>query len=198
MLIRAPHLQGIAAGAITLAFRRWHSPTVKAGGSLRTPVGVLAIDAVDVVEESEITDAMAAAAGFASRDELVAELAKRPDGAIYRVRLRLAGPDPRVELRNRAFASPDERAEVLRALERLDRRSKAGPWTHAVLGAIDRHPGRLAARLAATLGMERAWLKAQVRKLKELGLTESLEVGYRLSPRGKAVLGTGSDEPKRP
>jgi hypothetical protein len=31
--------------------------------------------------------------------------------------------------------------------------------------------------------------KADVRKLKELGLTESLEVGYRLSPRGRAVLG---------
>jgi ribosomal protein S19E (S16A) len=27
-----------------------------------------------------------------------------------------------------------------------------------------------------------------VRKLKELGLTESLEVGYRLSPRGRALL----------
>ena len=30
--------------------------------------------------------------------------------------------------------------------------------------------------------------KTDVRKLKELGLTESLEVGYRLSPRGEAVL----------
>jgi hypothetical protein len=27
-----------------------------------------------------------------------------------------------------------------------------------------------------------------VRKLKALGLTESLEVGYRLSPRGRAYL----------
>jgi hypothetical protein len=27
-----------------------------------------------------------------------------------------------------------------------------------------------------------------VRKLKELGLTESLLVGYRLSPRGRALL----------
>jgi hypothetical protein len=30
--------------------------------------------------------------------------------------------------------------------------------------------------------------KRDVRKLKELGLTESLEVGYRLSPRGAALL----------
>jgi hypothetical protein len=197
MLISQAHLQGIAAGTITLAFRRWHSPTVKAGGSLRTPIGVLAIEAVDVVQANDITGAMAEAAGFASREELVAELAKRPDGAIYRVRLRLAGPDPRVALRNRAELSDGERAEVLGALERLDRFSKAGPWTQAVLTAIDRHPGRLAARLASSLGMERAWFKAQVRKLKELGLTESLEVGYRLSARGKALLGGGSSGSKQ-
>jgi hypothetical protein len=36
--------------------------------------------------------------------------------------------------------------------------------------------------------MEKAPFKANVRKLKGLGLTESLEIGYRLSPRGRAVL----------
>ena len=30
--------------------------------------------------------------------------------------------------------------------------------------------------------------KVNVRKLKGLGLAESLEVGYRLSPRGRALL----------
>ena len=30
--------------------------------------------------------------------------------------------------------------------------------------------------------------KRDVRKLKELGLTESLEIGYRLSPRGVAFM----------
>jgi hypothetical protein len=36
--------------------------------------------------------------------------------------------------------------------------------------------------------MERLPFKANVRKLKALGLTESLDVGYRLSPRGEALL----------
>ena len=36
--------------------------------------------------------------------------------------------------------------------------------------------------------METKRYKTDVRKLKELGLTESLEVGYRLSPRGRAYL----------
>jgi hypothetical protein len=42
--------------------------------------------------------------------------------------------------------------------------------------------------LARALGAEKMRFKQDVRKLKELGLTESLEVGYRLSPRGQAVL----------
>ena len=44
--------------------------------------------------------------------------------------------------------------------------------------------------------MEKAVFKSRVRKLKALALTESLEVGYRLSPRGEAVLGriTESDD----
>ena len=45
-----------------------------------------------------------------------------------------------------------------------------------------------AAELAAGAGVETLKFKQDVRKLKELGLTESLDVGYRLSPRGEAVL----------
>jgi hypothetical protein len=45
-----------------------------------------------------------------------------------------------------------------------------------------------AADLAAAAGRERHPFKTDVRKLKALGLTESLEVGYRLSPRGLALL----------
>jgi hypothetical protein len=42
--------------------------------------------------------------------------------------------------------------------------------------------------LAAEAGQDRAYYKLRVRRLKALGLTESLEVGYRLSPRGRAFL----------
>jgi hypothetical protein len=45
----------------------------------------------------------------------------------------------------------------------------------------------LSPRLKAPDG-ESCSCEADVRKLKELGLTESLEVGYRLSPRGRALL----------
>ena len=87
MPIKREHLEGIKAGRISLAFRRWQRPTVRAGGKLRTAVGELAIDAVDVVTPGEITDIDARHAGFSSRDELIAELHKRQDGSLYRVRL---------------------------------------------------------------------------------------------------------------
>jgi hypothetical protein len=150
---------------------------------------VLAIDAVDVVDEHDISDAMAASAGYPSRATLVAELARRAEGRTYCIRLRLAGADPRIALRSRGVPSDEECDEIRRKLDRLDVFSKVGPWTKAVLRAIHKHPGLRAADLAPSLGHETLWFKTQVRKLKKLGLTESLEVGYRLSPRGTAVLG---------
>lgn len=64
MLIRQEFLKGIQAGTVTLAFRRWHRPTVKAGGTLRTAVGVLGIDAVEPVNEQQVTEKDARLAGY--------------------------------------------------------------------------------------------------------------------------------------
>ncbi|WP_211190943.1 hypothetical protein [Actinomycetospora sp. TBRC 11914] len=72
----------------------------------------------------------------------------------------------------------------------MDRRSGHGPWAWSTLRAIAAEPGRRAPDLAAAFGRETAPFKADVRKLKALGLTHSLPVGYELSPRGRAVLAT--------
>ncbi|HEX5894931.1 MAG TPA: hypothetical protein VFY47_01300 [Thermoleophilaceae bacterium] len=82
-------------------------------------------------------------------------------------------------------------------LARLDAASRHGPWTAAALDLIAERPGTRAPDLAASLGRETARFKADVRKLKELGLTESLEVGYRLSPRGRAYCGYSGVARKR-
>ena len=50
--------------------------------------------------------------------------------------------------------------------------------------------------LAAQVGRETADFKKDVRKLKELGLTESLAIGYLLSPRGEAVVDAGLPTPR--
>ena len=186
MLIRVGDLKRIASGEIGLAFRRWKRPTVKAGGRLRTAVGVLAIEAVDRVSERSIDESEARAAGFGSREDLLAELARRPGADLYRIELRLEGPDPREALRRQADLSAEERRELERRLARLDRASSKGPWTERALRLIADRPATRAADLAAAAGFETGWLKVRVRKLKELGLTESLGTGYRLSPRGES------------
>jgi hypothetical protein len=186
MLLRHDVLRRIEAGEVTLAFRRWRRPTVKAGGRLRTAVGVLAIESVEVVDPEAVTDADARRAGRADRATLLEDVPGT--GLLYRVALRWAGPDPRIALRERADMSPAERGELDRRLARLDAASRHGPWTAQVLRLIADRPATRAPDLAQQLGRETAPFKRDVRKLKELGLTESLEVGYRLSPRGRAYL----------
>ena len=187
MLFPPAILRAIDEGTVTLAFRRWELPRVKPGGRQRTAVGVIAFDEVDAVDRDQLTDADARAAGFAVLAELLAFVDRRASGTIYRIRLRLAGPDPRVGLRE-SVPDADQLAEIRRRLARLDRASRHGPWTTPVLRAIDREPSARAADLAASFDRERLAFKLDVRKLKELGLTESLPRGYRLSPRGRALL----------
>ena len=110
-----------------MAFRRWTRPTVKAGGTLVTRVGVLAIDAVEVVDPASITLADAQRAGHASRDAVRAMLSRQP-GDVYRVAFHVAGADPRIALREQADLSADEVALLTRRLGRLDARP-SGPWT---------------------------------------------------------------------
>ena len=186
MLFRPATLRGIADGSVARAFRRWDRPRVRPGGRQRTPVGVIAFDAVEPVARESLTESDARDAGLTGLDELLALVDRRPNGEIYRVDLRLTGPDPRVTLRE-AVPAAGQVEEIARRLDRLDRSSRHGPWTLGVLRAIADQPGVRAGDLAAALGRERMPFKLDVRKLKELGLTESLSPGYRLSPRGQAV-----------
>ena len=175
---------GLADGSVTVAFRRWRRPTVRAGGTLQSPGGLLAIDEVAAIPPEAVTDADARAAGYPDAAAVVADL--RAEGQLYRIRFRRLGDDPRLALRARADLDDAELAVVLAALARL-------AWAGPVLRLIAEHPARVSTELAAELGVERLLFKRRVRRLKALGLTESLDVGYRLSPRGEAVLaGLGS------
>lgn len=187
MMIPARVLAGLRAGTMDRAFRRWERPRVRAGGSQRTAIGVVGFDAVDVVAPDELDEDDAARAGFASLAQLLTFVDRRTERPIYRIRLRLLGPDPRVELRT-TVPDDDEHAAIERRLDRLDRASRHGPWTRSVLAAIGERPGVPAIELATSFGREKMPFKLDVRKLKELGLTESLRPGYRLSPRGESVL----------
>ena len=195
MLIRRDVFDWIIRGEVDLAFRRWQRPTVKAGGTLNTAVGILAIDAVDIVDEWEIIPAEAGRAGFTSVEALRNELARRTEGSVYRVRLHHVGDDPRIALREDADLDAEEIEAIGARLDRLDR-ARGEPWTRLVLELIRAHPAIRAPDLAASLGRETKAFKTDVRKLKTLGLTESLLVGYRLSPRGEKFLDQWTQMPR--
>ena len=187
MLFRAGTLDAIAAGEVTIAFRRWTRPTVKQGGTLITRVGVLAIDALEVVDPRAITDDDARRAGHESRDDVLGMLAGRA-GDVYRVSFHVAGEDPRIALRDARRPRCGRRRDAHQAARPPRRPAVGGAWTERVLRLIRDHEAVRAGDLADELGMERLAFKADVRKLKALGLTESLGTGYRLSPRGQAWL----------
>jgi hypothetical protein len=182
MLIRPETFEAIKAGDVDTQFRRWTRPTVKAGGTLTNEWGVLTIDAVEPIALGDVTEDDLHRSGVATVAELESFLA--PEGQLYRVRLRYAGEDPRIALRN---ALPDE-AELVVLAKKLSKMDGAEPWTTATLSLIEEFPEKRAASLAKRMGMDQLPFKIRVRKLKALGLTESLEIGYRLSPRGAATL----------
>jgi len=187
MLIKNKILDEIKAGNISVIFRRWKRAGVKAGGTQMTQRGVLGIDSVKVVTEKQITERDARAAGFESKKELLADLYDR-DEDIYRIGVHWVGEDPRKALRSNDKLSANEIDEIIEKLKKLDQNSQRGNWTHLYLQMIHDQPNTHAKILAESIGLTIPTFKPWVRKLKALGLTESLRPGYRLSPRGERVL----------
>ncbi|WP_267550906.1 helix-turn-helix domain-containing protein [Rhizobium rhizogenes] len=185
MLFKAALLNLIADGSVTLAFRHWRRPTVRAGGTLRTAIGVLLIEAVETVRAEDLTEDDARRSGFVSRDALLKSVVPRGEGALYRIAFSRLGDDPREALRLEDCLDDIDLADLTGSLARLDRDR---PWTVAVLRLIGLQDGTTAGEIAAAIGLEKPVVKRRIRQLKELGLTESLSSGYRLSPRGRAVL----------
>ena len=188
MLFKPSTLEAIAAGRVSLAFRRWKRPRVKPGSTIRTPAGVIEIVSVETILQDTVTEQDAVQAGCETRGMLFEELARYPDGDLYRIELRSAGADPRIALRAREGFSAEERRDLELMLSRMGAKTSEGPWALPVLRLIAARPGVRAAMLAKEMGMDTLPFKARVRHLNNLGLTESLEIGYRLSPRGAAFL----------
>ena len=201
MLFTADAHPGLASGAITVTFRAWSRPQAKVGGRYKVGDVLLLVDSVNQVRVGDIGDDDARLAGAADAAAIVGRLSRRtrgrygsaaggdvgPDTLVWRIAFHRVTPDgPR--LADQDDLGADDLAELDRRLDRLDAASSHGPWTRPTLELIATRPGVVSTVLAETLGRERAPFKVDVRKLKRLGLTESLEVGYRLSPRGRAYL----------
>lgn len=178
----------IRAGEVTLTFRNWRRPHAKVGNVYRLrPRGAVRVTEVSHVCIAAVADEDARRAGFTDAAALAAFLKVDRDAEVTRVGFELADEQ---DLRRPLDLGLED---VLERLAATDRRS-ASPWTGRVLTLIATHPGRRAGDLAPTMDWELPKFKANVRKLKALGLTKSLEVGYRLTDLGeRAVTALRSD-----
>ena len=186
MLFKQSSLDKIVRNEVTLAFRRWKRPTVKAGGRVRTASGVVLIGGITIADISDLTEKDAIAAGFPSLGGLQEMLGPDDGTPVYRIELNGIEPDKRVALRGDTLLSDEDWHALTQRFARWDK--TAPGYFPSILQAIGAHPEVPAAVLAARAGIEKLKFKQDVRKLGEFGLTESLEIGYRLSPRGQAVL----------
>jgi hypothetical protein len=180
---------GLADGSITRTFRTWKRAQARAGGRYRVGGMLLEVDAVSRVAVSTLSEDDAHAAGEPDLAALCRRLGDpAPQTLVWRVDLHHVGPDDRIALRAADALSRDDLDRLQARLDRLDAAGAGGPWTRDLLRLIAARPGVVSTELAAERGQERQAFKVDVRKLKNLGLTESLPVGYRISPRGQALL----------
>lgn len=182
LLFRKPFHAGLVDGSIRLTFRTWDKPHVRAGGRYRChPIGVLEVDRIERVRVADITEDDARLCGFATLAELRAFMNTDREEA-FRIDLHHGGDGDRVEIALDDKLTADDIANLETKLEKM------GDWTYETLRLIEKHPRVAASKLAAKVSRETAPFKVDVRKLKKLGLTQSFEVGYELSPRGRAFL----------
>jgi hypothetical protein len=178
--------EGLRNGSIRLVFRRWRRAQVVSGRRYRSPIGLIDVQRVSLVD-GPISTEDARAAGYASVEQLLADMKGPADGLLYRIELQPSSePDARAVLAHEALLGDADLTQLRQKLARLD---ASRTWTLATLEAIEARPGTRAGDLAVDLGWpELLTFKLHVRKLKALGLTLSLEVGYHLAPRGEAYL----------
>ncbi|MET9268305.1 hypothetical protein [Kribbella sp. NPDC003557] len=191
MLFAGSDRDGVASGQITVAYRRWAEPRVVEGRIYRTNAGRIEIDSIRQVNPDLIADGDADLEPADRRNARDVRRRLRGDESLptFLIRFHLVeGPDPREELAAQTELSPDDLDDLRARLGHFDELSHHGAWTLETLRLIQTRPATRAADLAAAVGRETAPFKLDVRKLKNLGLTYSLEVGYRLSPRGAAYL----------
>jgi hypothetical protein len=187
MLFDASDRQRIRHGGVTVTYRLWRRPQARVGGLYRFEPGRVLVESVETVTAGQISDADAAPAGFATAAGLLQALRQRsrapiePATVVWRVAFRYEDSAP---------PSPAKVVGTNTILSRLARADATAetPWTEAALGAIAARPRTPARLLAADAGMETLPFKANVRRLKALGLTVSHEVGYEITPLGRELL----------
>ena len=161
---------------------------MKKGSLIKSSIGQLQILDISEANQNNLTKNDAHLSGYQSLSQLLSSIDSGSIGTLYRIVVRYHSPDPRIELRNKTGIHEEELNEIIAKLNKFDKNSNQGIWVRQVLFAIQNYPELRAVELAQKVQKPKDWLKINIRKLKNLGLTISHEKGYTLSPRGKVVL----------
>lgn len=188
MLFNSATSHRIRQGEISVSLRKWRRAQARVGGVyyLR-PKGAVEVTSLEEYVLGEVSSTDLGNAGFPDLAAAASVLSATEDDVIWVVRFDFR-PDATRPAPDRESASEDELVVLAGKLAKKDKTSAEGPWTHATLALIGRQPGTVSTELAAQLGRDRQDFKRDVRKLKALGLTISLEVGYQLSDKGLSLL----------
>lgn len=93
MLLRLSDLEAIRDGRVSLVFRRWNRPSVKAGGTLKTRIGMLSIGAIDDLRPEDVSETDARKAGFRDRADFDRWLGTMKQGTLFqRIEVSYLGP----------------------------------------------------------------------------------------------------------
>jgi hypothetical protein len=188
MLFQRRFHERIRGGEIRCTVRIWQRPHVKVGGRYALwSGGAVVVDKLYEARIEDITPALARRCGFDSFADALKTAKHGAGERVFIIDFHYDGAAARLGPTTDTVGAA-ELAEIAQRLEAMDRRSRSGAWTQGTLRAIGARPGVLAAKLARSLGRPRDEFKRDVRKLKNLGLTFSLEIGYRLTPKGEALL----------
>jgi hypothetical protein len=188
MLFQTRFHDGIRSGRITSTVRIWKRPHVKVGGRYALGSGAIVVDRMRETRLDDITPALARRTGFASVVDLLKTAKHGAGERVFIIDFHYDGSARARAASSTHVADAVDVVELVRRLDAMDRRAPHGAWTRETLDLIRAQPGVRAAVLARKLGRARDDFKTDVRKLKRLGLTISLEIGYRLSPKGEALL----------
>ena len=184
--------EGLVKGTVTLSFRLWDKARVKPHGRYRVhPIGVVEVSSVRKCRLQDISEADARAAGFSGLAELIEYMRPVARGElkdsteVFCIELRHAGDGDYVPAALEANLSEEQWALLAKKLLRLEGPS---PWVSRALELISERSHVAASKLAPFFDLPTPAFKERIVKLKKLGLTQSFEVGYALTPLGEAFL----------
>ncbi len=185
MLFKKDDKARIVSGELTATLRTWKRCQASVGGQYNIPpYGAIEVSDIHETPLEAVDAETLGRAGYATVDAAATRLKIPATQSVYVIVFRYLGKDP-VKQPDTGQADTDSLAAITAKLQRMDMRRS---WTRATLALIAENPGTRAGDLAPEVNQDLATFKRNVRKLKALGLTESLETGYRLSARGRQLL----------